>query len=141
MFSPLTSGFKASIDGVIRGWNSLHFKFPSFHGDWNGPLPGGGFTVGGWSLSTPRLPLLAKGGIATAAGLAMVGEKGPEIISMSRGAQVTPLSRSTSSGSDSRPLHITLNIGGKSLGELVIDPLRQSVRVRGGDVQAVLGNP
>jgi tape measure domain-containing protein len=35
--------------------------------------------------------------------------------------------------------HVTLMIGDRTLGELLIDPLRHSVRTRGGDVQAVIG--
>jgi hypothetical protein len=34
---------------------------------------------------------------------------------------------------------IQLNIGGTSIGEILIDPLRKSIRHRGGNVQAVLG--
>lgn len=30
--------------------------------------------------------------------------------------------------------------GNKNIGELVIDPLRKTIRSRGGNVQAVLGN-
>lgn len=37
------------------------------------------------------------------------------------------------------PMVIQLHIGGKNIGEIIIDPLRKSIRHRGGDVQAVLG--
>lgn len=37
------------------------------------------------------------------------------------------------------PINITLQIGDRTLGELVVDPLRRAVRTRGGNVQAVLG--
>jgi hypothetical protein len=42
-------------------------------------------------------------------------------------------------GRGSEPMIIQLNIGGKNIGEVIIDPLRKSIRHRGGDVQAVLG--
>jgi hypothetical protein len=35
-------------------------------------------------------------------------------------------------------LVIMLQIGDRTLGEVIIDPLRKVVRARGGDVQAVL---
>lgn len=38
----------------------------------------------------------------------------------------------------SQPMHVTLRIGDRTLGELMVDPLRGEVRKRGGDVQAVL---
>jgi hypothetical protein len=37
------------------------------------------------------------------------------------------------------PMIIQLNIGGNNIGEVIIDPLRKSIRHRGGNVQAVLG--
>jgi hypothetical protein len=52
----------------------------------------------------------------------------------SGGAQYTP--QRVGSG---EPMVIQLNIGGTSIGEILIDPLRKSIRHRGGNVQAVLG--
>lgn len=68
----LTSGFKGFINFFIKGINTLigganklSFTAP----DW---VPGiGGKTIG---FNLPTIPLLAKGGIATAPTLAMVGE-------------------------------------------------------------------
>ncbi|HOO61956.1 MAG TPA: phage tail tape measure protein [Bacillota bacterium] len=69
------------IDGInvfIRGLNKI--KIP----DWV-PLVGGkGFNIG-------EIPRLAKGGTLTSDGSVMVGEKGPEILDLPRGARVTPL--------------------------------------------------
>jgi hypothetical protein len=42
-------------------------------------------------------------------------------------------------GRSGEPMVIQLNIGGNSIGEVIIDPLRKSIRHRGGNVQAVLG--
>lgn len=41
--------------------------------------------------------------------------------------------------SSTQPIVVQLHIADKHLGELVIDPLRKSIRHRGGNVQAVLG--
>lgn len=67
MFSPLASGFRSAINSVISGWNSLSFTIPSVN------IPGLG-SVGGATLSTPNIPYLAHGALATGPTLAMVGE-------------------------------------------------------------------
>jgi len=54
-------------------------------------IPGIG-KVGGWTLNTPDIPLLAAGGIITRGGAAVVGERGPEMLTLPRGAAVQPLS-------------------------------------------------
>ena len=47
--------------------------------------------VGISSVNLSTIPMLAEGGIVTGAGKAMVGEEGPEILDLPRGARVTPL--------------------------------------------------
>ena len=48
--------------------------------------------MGGKGLNIPKIPKLAEGGIIDQSGIAMVGEAGPELLSLPRGASVTPLS-------------------------------------------------
>lgn len=84
----------------------------------------------------------ASGGIA--GGETLVGEDGPEIVDLPYGSMVYPHGQSEAMGSPTGgggggEWHITLKIGDHALGELVLDPLRKSIRTRGGDVQAVLG--
>lgn len=82
------------INKIIRSWNGISLSMPSRSFDWNGPLPGGDVTVGGFSIGTPNLPtipLLAKGGDILRAGSAIVGEAGPELLDLPRGARVSPL--------------------------------------------------
>jgi len=67
MFAPLAAGFRSAINAVIRGWNNLSFSIPSVD------IPGLG-TVGGGTINTPNIPLLASGALATGPTLAMVGE-------------------------------------------------------------------
>lgn len=45
------------------------------------------------------IPQMAKGGTVLEGGLALVGEEGPEILSLTRGARITPLSPRSSSSS------------------------------------------
>lgn len=76
----LTAPFRAAIDGLKSVWNSTigGKGIPSIG---IGPFKTPGFTI----------PMLAKGGNITRSGLALVGEEGPELLNLRRGAQVTPL--------------------------------------------------
>lgn len=73
MFSPLWDGFKSAINSVIGGWNNLSFTVPSVD---LGALG----EVGGFTVSTPNIPYLARGGLVTGPTLAMVGESGTEAV-------------------------------------------------------------
>lgn len=75
-------------------------------------------------------------------GRTLVGEYGPEIADLPIGSRVhsaPDTQRMLGGGGALPPLNITLMIGDKPLGEILIDPLRRTVRSRGGNVQAVLG--
>lgn len=67
------------LNFLIRGLNRLKFSTP----DW---LPG----IGGKSFSfgIPEIPKLAKGATNFRGGPAIVGEKGPELVTLPRGANV-----------------------------------------------------
>lgn len=97
------------------------------------------------------IPGLRTGGISHAAGggprsnLTLVGEDGPELVKLPYGSAVTNAGATSrmlgegGGGGGGGTLHLHLNIGGERLAEILIDPLRKSVRTRGGNVQAVLG--
>lgn len=91
MWDGIKDAFRGAINWIIRAWNDFQIQFPSFSFDWNGPLPGGETTVGGWTVDTPNLPLLAAGGTAVRGGWARVGERGPENVFLPTGASVVPL--------------------------------------------------
>lgn len=78
----ITSPFAEAFRQIKRLWNNtigrMSFTVPSW-------VPG----IGGSSFSMPQL---ANGGTLTSAGTVMVGEAGPEILTLPRGARVTPLS-------------------------------------------------
>lgn len=85
IFNFFVDSFKGAINWVLRAWNGLEFRIPGFD------PPGPGPKFGGFTLGVPDIPLLAKGGQITSAGLAVVAESGPELIHLPRGADVTPL--------------------------------------------------
>lgn len=73
------------IDGVnvlIRGLNKLKFDLP----DWVPGIGGRGF-----GININEIPRLAAGGDIAQAGMAIVGERGPELLHLDRGARVEPL--------------------------------------------------
>lgn len=65
------------VNTLIGGLNKL--KLP----DW---VPG----IGGKGINIPKIPTLWKGSNYTLGGLTLVGEQGPELVNMPRGASVTP---------------------------------------------------
>lgn len=79
----ISAPFKAAFDGIKWLWNNTIGKIGFTVPDW---IPG----IGGKSFHVPKL---AKGGVLQSAGTVMVGERGPELLTLPTGAQVTPLSR------------------------------------------------
>jgi TP901 family phage tail tape measure protein len=71
-------------------------------------------------IGSVTLPRLASGGRAIREGLALVGEEGPEIIRMARGAEVVPLDRMP--GGSNRTIVVPVYLdANKKLTELVIE--------------------
>lgn len=65
------------VNSFIKGLNKLQVP------DWV-PL------IGGSGINIPEIPMLAKGTDYFKGGAAIVGEQGPELVTMPRGAKVTP---------------------------------------------------
>lgn len=83
MWDWIKDSFKWAINIVIGWWDDLNFTLPSVH------IPGFG-DIGGGTIGLPQIPKLATGGTALTDGLAVVGEKGPELVRLGAGAQVIP---------------------------------------------------
>lgn len=107
----LIDAFKGPLNFIAGMWNdtlgSLSVTIP----DW---VPG----LGGQKWSVPKMPYLAKGGEVTGAGSVMVGEQGPEILNLPRGASVVPLSKAGThgSGSGGDTYNVTINEANDPLG-------------------------
>ncbi len=71
------------------------------------------------NLQTVNLPMLANGGHITRPGEVIVGERGPEILSLPKGASVTPLNKDKSHITQNITLHIDGT--GKDIHELTCD--------------------
>lgn len=93
MFNGITGAFKSAINWIIGKWNDLSFGIPAI----DTHIPGIG-KVGGFTLNTPNIPMLAVGGRAIGSGLALVGERGPELLDLNAGARVVPLDQGAGGG-------------------------------------------
>lgn len=85
------------INALIRGINKLQFDVPE-----GVPVIGGlkfGFNI-------PEIPMLAKGGVISRAGMTIVGERGPELLKLPRGASVIPLNKG--GGGNQNTFHINI---------------------------------
>lgn len=125
MWDGIKNAFRGAINFIIRGWNSLHFSIPS--------LDVFGVHTPGFSFGVPSIPYLAKGGTVTSGGLAVVGEKGAEVVSLPTGASVYP----HGSGGGTPTVMVS---AGDEITEALFIAIRRKVRGSfGGDVQIALG--
>lgn len=69
MWDGIKEAFKSAVNWLIDKWNGLEFSIPAI----DTHIPGIG-KVGGFSLGTPDIPRLAKGGITTGPTLALIGD-------------------------------------------------------------------
>lgn len=120
LFNIITWPFRTAFNFVSRAWNNTVGRL-----SWSVPkwVPG----IGGNSLSAPRLPTFHQGGVVP-------GAPGTETLALLQaGERVTPAGRS----GDRMVLEV--HSGGSRLDDLLVELLSRAVRVRGGNVQVVLG--
>ena len=113
MFSGITLPPMPDIGGMIQGaiggiFSSVHMpSIPDFGAMINGAI-GGIFS----SIHIPSIPGFAAGVEGFSGGLAMVGESGPELVTLPNGSSVYPLTSSAPLGGNTAP--ISLGGGGNS---------------------------
>lgn len=131
MWNGIKDGFRSAINWIIGKWNRFEIGF--------GPvrIPGPVPDIPRMAIGTPNIPFLAMGGILQRSGGVVVGDEGPELLTLPRGARVDPLpnveprgpSRTTAAtpmalgdfdvvGPSSR---IVLEVDGRTLAEVVHD--------------------
>ena len=74
------------LNGMIGRLNGIRIEIPEFARD----LFGGARSIG---FNIAKIPKLATGGNITGSGTVMVGEAGPELLTLPKGARVTPLDK------------------------------------------------
>jgi phage-related minor tail protein len=126
MWDGIVDGFKAAINTVISAWNSLSFKVPT--------VSILGRQIGGQTIGVPKVPpLMAEGGRIRSPGNVIVGDDGPEVLSLGAGAQVTPLDRISSAPvNDHGPAALfVLNVDGKQMARALLPHYIDRQRITG----------
>ena len=96
----------------------------------------------GLTTTAVKTALAGKASGGVAGGMTLVGERGPELVRLPFGSQVTSANQTAAmmaaSGGGGRTV-IEIRSGGSRLDDLLVEILRRAVRTRGGNVQLVLG--
>lgn len=90
-FKVIPNGIRAVLNRIISGFNSLIGRLNRFKisiPDWVPAIGGKSFKI-----NIPKIPGLQEGGNITQSGRVLVGEAGPEILDLPKGARVTPLDK------------------------------------------------
>lgn len=91
--------------------------------------------VAGFGINIPLIPHLAEGGLIAQAGIALVGERGPEIVQLPSGARVIPNNQLGSSSSSSmqggQVIHIHNYIDGKEITSNTMNRVIRTTRTSG----------
>ncbi len=103
-----------------------------------------GVSIG--NINTLSLPRLAKGGVLTEATTVLAGEysgarTNPEIVTpqnIMRDTFEDVLSNYSGNNND-RPIYLTVNVGDKNLGQILLEDLRDRTRRTGKDIEALVG--
>ncbi len=98
------------------------------------------------TMNTLSLPRLAKGGVLTEATTVLAGEysgarTNPEIVTpqnIMRDTFEDVLSNYSGNNND-RPIYLTVNVGDKKLGQILLEDLRDRTRRTGKDIEALVG--
>lgn len=133
--------FLWAFDQIARLWNStigsLRFEIPGW-------IPGIGGK--GWAVpDLPRINFAQKGGVFSGAGNVIVGENGPELLTLPRGGQITPLNPSDMpAGMHGGNTYIEVKVAGSVLTEgQLIEKVRRGLTregtYQGGGILAGVG--
>lgn len=135
----IRDSFKTAINTVIGWWNSLSFGIPKVH------IPGTDIDVGGGTIGVPQIPYFARGGVLPAGLTAAIGDGGWEPLRLPDGTTVVPHANAqsamnsatlTSGGAGGR---VQVELVSSGAEDYFLRFLRHAIRVRGGNVQTVLG--
>ncbi len=79
------------------------------------------------NLTAPQIPMLASGGIIRRSGNVIVGERGPEMLSLPRGARVTPLPAGAASGGGTyyNTFYVNVNADDRNAAEQFVKKVKE----------------
>jgi hypothetical protein len=123
------AGFMRNVAGIITA--PFRAAFSAVRSAWNSTVGGKGFTVPGWIPNIGgrefRIPYFHTGGVVS-------GAMGSETLAVLKAGERVTGGRGSSGG----PV-IVLRTDGGRVGKLLLQILREAIRIEGGDVQVVLG--
>jgi chromosome segregation ATPase len=139
---------QAEIEGLKRDLASAQAQVDAMHG--KTVYITEYFQMGGGNYSGSSAGRFAHGGIIGGAatggprgGMTWVGEQGPELVRLPGGSTVIPAGQSRTmaaeQGGGGGPLVLEVRSGGSRLDDLLVELLRDAIKIRGGNVQTVLG--
>jgi hypothetical protein len=122
-------GFFKKLGGIIAA--PFQAAFSAIRNFWNNNIGGKGFTVPGWIPEIGgkefRIPYFHTGGIVS-------GAMGSESLAVLKAGERVTGGRNSGGGAV-----IVLRSDGGRIGKLLIQILREAIKIEGGDVQVVLG--
>ena len=119
VWNGIVGAIKGAINSIISAINSM---IRGAVGGVNGLIKGINSVTGAVGIpaiptfTAPQIPMLANGGLIRTAGTVIVGEKGPEMLSLPSGAKVTPIDKSKRSENN---FYINIYADGKSTDDIV----------------------
>lgn len=139
----ILGGIEGFVNGTIRGINKLLSGISKVANAVGSLI---GLNPINLQISTISLPRLAKGGVLTEATTILGGEysgakTNPEIVtpqSIMRDTFEDVLSNYSGNNND-RPIYLTVNVGDRKLGQILLDDLRDKKRRTGKDIEALIG--
>lgn len=156
VFTGIKEGILTSLKGVINGLISginkvIKIPFDGINKALNkireielfGKRPFGGLPT----ISVPQIPKLAKGNVAYNETLAIFGEysgarNNPEITAPQNimyETMLKALADSNSNNNNNTPIYLTVKVGNKILGQILIDDLKDKRRRTGKGIEAIVG--
>lgn len=137
-FNGIKNAFRSALNWIIDKWNGFSLKLSSPKIPSWVPVIGGKSV--GVNITTPNIPRFANGGIS-GGGMAMVGERGREIVNLPAGSRVrnnNSTERMMGAGGNGN-LTLYFEKSGNPVDDVLIDLLKERIRVRyGGKVDRAL---
>lgn len=138
----MANGVVNGINWVTRALNNLSFDVP----DWVPGIGGSKFGFNIPQLSRVSLPRLAKGAVLKVPTVAEMAEypgasTNPEIVTPQNIMEETfdrVLSR-YQDNNNGQPIYLTVNVGNKKLGQVLLDDLKDKKRRTGNGIEALVG--
>lgn len=143
VINKILGGIESFVNGTIKGINKLLSGISKVANAVGSVI---GLNPISLQISTISLPRLAKGGVLTEATAIVGGEylgakSNPEIVTpqnIMRDTFEDVLSNYSGNNND-RPIYLTVNVGDKKLGQILLDDLRDKKRRTGKDIEALVG--